>query len=282
MQIIHRLDKLRKARAGLGRGKLALVPTMGALHEGHLALVREAQARADHVVVSIFVNPSQFGANEDLDAYPRQLERDCALLEPLGVDIVWTPSAAEMYPVGYATNVAVSGVSEGLCDAVRPGHFDGVATVVCKLFNQVRPDLALFGEKDWQQLAVIRRMARDLDLEYPREISGSPTVREADNLALSSRNAYLSAEDRARAAILPAAMKKAIAEISGGKPVADALRRLNAALLSGGFASVDYAELRDAESFAVLTERPTDFARLLVAARIGNTRLIDNMEAWSG
>ena len=281
MQTIHTIEALRTARARL-RGRLALVPTMGALHEGHLTLVREAKARAQHVAVSIFVNPRQFGANEDLDAYPRQLERDCALLESLGVDIIWAPSAAQMYPPGYATNVAVSGVSEGLCGAVRPGHLDGVATVVCKLFNQVRPDLALFGEKDWQQLAVIRRMARDLDLEFPRDIDGSPTVREPDGLALSSRNAYLSPDDRVRAAILPAAMKKAIAEIAGGKPVADALNRLTAALLSGGFASVDYAELRDAESFAPLTERPTDFARLLVAARIGGTRLIDNMEAWSG
>ena len=282
MQIIHALADLRKARGLLSRGKLALVPTMGALHEGHLTLVREARTRAKHVAVSIFVNPRQFGANEDLAAYPRQLERDCALLEPLGVDLVWAPSAAEMYPPGYATNVAVAGVSERLCGDARPGHFDGVATVVCKLFNQVRPDLALFGEKDWQQLAVIRRMARDLDLTHPREISGSPTVREADGLALSSRNGYLNSDDRTRAAILPAAMKKAIAEIGAGKPVPEALNRLVAALLSGGFATVEYAELRDAESFAVLTERPTDFARLLVAARIGGTRLIDNMEAWSG
>jgi len=282
VQIIHRLAELRKARAAFSRGKLALVPTMGALHEGHLTLVREAKVRARHVVVSIFVNPRQFGANEDLGAYPRQLERDCALLEPLGVDIVWAPTASEMYPGGYATNVSVAGVSEGLCGAARPGHFDGVATVVCKLFNQVRPDIALFGEKDWQQLAVIRRMARDLDLTHPQEISGSPTVREADGLALSSRNAYLSAEDRARAAVLPAAMKKAVAEIGAGKPVPEALKRLVAALLSGGFSEVEYAELRDAESFELLTERPTDFARLLVAARIGGTRLIDNMEAWSG
>ena len=281
MQIVSQLQALRSARASLP-GKLALVPTMGALHEGHLALVREARIQAEHVAVSIFVNPRQFGASEDLNTYPRQLERDCALLEPLGVDLVWAPAAAEMYPPGYATTVAVSGISEGLCGAARPGHFDGVATVVCKLFNQVRPDLALFGEKDWQQLAVIRRMARDLNLAHPQEISGSPTVREADGLALSSRNAYLSSDDRIRAAILPAAMKKAIAEISGGKPVAEALKRLNAALLSGGFSSIDYAELRDAESLAVLTERPTDFARLLVAARIGGTRLIDNMEAWSG
>ena len=282
MQIIHALADLRKARGLLSRGKLALVPTMGALHEGHLTLVREAKARARHVAVSIFVNPRQFGANEDLDSYPRQLERDCQLLEQLGVDLVWAPSPAEMYPSGYATNVAVSGISEDLCGAARAGHFDVVATVVCKLFNQIRPDLALFGEKDWQQLAVIRRMARDLDLTHPREISGSPTVREADGLALSSRNAYLSSDDRTRAAVLPAAMKKAIAEIGAGKPVSEALNRLVAALLSGGFSAVDYAELRDAESFAVLTERPTDFARLLVAARIGGTRLVDNMEAWSG
>ena len=282
MLIINLLEELRKARSGLSLGKLALVPTMGALHEGHLTLVREAKARARHVVVSIFVNPRQFGANEDLAAYPRQLELDCAKLRPLGVDIVWAPLPEEMYPPGYATNVSVSGVSEGLCGAARPGHFDGVATVVCKLFNQVRPDIALFGEKDWQQLAVIRRMARDLDLAHPKVIDGSPTVREPDGLALSSRNAYLTADDRVRAAILPAAMKKAIAEISGGKPVDGALRRLTAALLAGGFESVDYAELRDAESFAVLSDRPTDFARLLVAARIGGTRLIDNMEAWSG
>ena len=277
MRIIHRLDELRKARAALGRGKLALVPTMGALHEGHLTLVREASQHAEHVAVSIFVNPRQFGANEDLAAYPRQLKRDCALLQPEGVELVWAPTPEQMYPRGYATNVSVSGVSEGLCGATRPGHFDGVATVVAKLFNQVEPDVALFGEKDWQQLAVIRRMARDLDLSRPAEIIGVPTVREPDGLALSSRNAYLSPEDRARAAVLPAAMKQAIAEIVTGKPVADALERLNAALLTGGFASVDYAELRDAKSFSVLSERPTAPARLLVAARIGGTRLIDNM-----
>ena len=278
MQIFSQLQALRSARASLP-GKLALVPTMGALHEGHLALVREARIQAAHVAVSIFVNPRQFGASEDLDTYPRQLERDCALLEPLGVDLVWAPSVAEMYPPDYATNVAVSGISEGLCGAARPGHFDGVATVVCKLFNQVQPDLALFGEKDWQQLLVIRRIAHDLDLVAPKAdaILGVPTVREADGLALSSRNAYLSAEERTRAAILPAAMKKAIAEIAAGKPVGEAITRLKAALLASGFASVDYAELRDASSFAELAEQPRRPARLLVAARIGGTRLIDNM-----
>ena len=277
VQTIHTLAALRKARAALAGGKLALVPTMGALHEGHLALVREARRRADHVAVSIFVNPRQFGAGEDLEAYPRQLESDCALLEGEGVEIVWAPPASEMYPPGYATNVAVSGVSEGLCGATRPGHFDGVATVVCKLFNQVEPEIALFGEKDWQQLAVIRRMARDLDLARPGDIVGVATVREADGLALSSRNAYLSPDDRARAAILPRAMRKAIAAIEADAPVPGALAHLAAALREAGFASVDYAELRDAESFAVLAERPRAPARLLVAARIGATRLIDNM-----
>ncbi|HUQ12915.1 MAG TPA: pantoate--beta-alanine ligase [Novosphingobium sp.] len=276
MQTIDSLERLRTARAGLG-GTLALVPTMGALHEGHLTLVREARKRADAVAVSIFVNPRQFGANEDLDAYPRRLARDAALLEAEGVDLVWAPTAAAMYPPGYATNVSVEGVSEGLCGAARPGHFDGVATVVCKLFNQVEADVALFGEKDWQQLAVIRRMARDLDLPRPREIVGVPTVREADGLALSSRNAYLSPDDRARAAALPAAMRETIAEIEGGAAVPEALAALTAELLSAGFASVDYAELRDAETLAALSARPSAPARLLVAARIGGTRLIDNM-----
>ncbi len=280
MQIIKQLDPLRICVADLReRGKLVLVPTMGALHEGHLTLVRAARRHADAVAVSIFVNPLQFGANEDLAAYPRQLARDCALLEGEGVDLVWAPDAATMYPAGFATSIAIAGVSEGLCGAARPGHFDGVATVVCKLFNQVQPDLALFGEKDWQQLLVIRRMAHDLDLVAPNAdaILGVPTVREADGLALSSRNAYLSAENRTRAALLPAAMKKAIAEITAGKPVSEALTRLKAVLLASGFESIDYAELRDATSFAELAEQPGKPARLLVAARIGGTRLIDNM-----
>lgn len=280
VQIVRQLDPLRNMTEALRRdGPLALVPTMGALHEGHLTLVREARARAAHVAVSIFVNPRQFGPKEDLAKYPRQLERDCQLLEAEGVSLVWAPEVDAMYPEHYATTVSVGGVSEGLCGAARPGHFDGVATVVCKLFNQVRPDLAFFGEKDWQQLAVIRRMAHDLDLLLPhaKAIHAVPTVREADGLALSSRNAYLSAEDRARAAALPAAMRKALSAIRAGSAVTDSLAALKDDLLQAGFASVDYAELRDALTLTPREQAEGPPARLLVAARIGGTRLIDNM-----
>ncbi|MET0180135.1 MAG: pantoate--beta-alanine ligase [Novosphingobium sp.] len=279
MQTINRLDELRKARSRLAGGKLALVPTMGALHQGHLTLVRAARQRADHVAVSIFVNPRQFGAGEDLDAYPRQLAADAALLEAEGVDLLWAPAPETMYPAGYATNVAVSGVSDGLCGAARPGHFDGVATVVCKLFHQVLPDIAVFGEKDWQQLAVIRRMARDLDLTRPGVdgIVAVPTAREADGLAMSSRNAYLTPQQRTQAAALPAAMRKALAEFERGKPISDVLGRLTAALLVSGFGAVDYAELRDAETLEPRAEIDGRPLRLLVAARLGGTRLIDNM-----
>lgn len=288
MQIVEQLDPLRNAvralrRAGDGGGPLALVPTMGALHEGHLRLVREGRKRAAHVAVSIFVNPRQFGPGEDLAAYPRQFERDCELLRGEGVSLVWAPTVEAMYPAGYATNISVSGVSEGLDGAARPGHFDGVATVVCKLFNQVRPDIALFGEKDWQQLAVIRRMARDLDLVRPHAdaIVGVPTVREADGLAMSSRNAYLSPEQRAQAAALPRAMRETIARIEAGEPVPPALAALEQALLTGGFASVDYAALHDAASLAPLSTLGEAPARLFVAARIGKARLIDNMAVGS-
>lgn len=267
------VDELRR-----GGAALALVPTMGALHDGHLTLMREAAKQADHVIVSIFVNPRQFGAGEDLDAYPRQLAEDSAKLEREGVALLWAPTVEAMYPASYATNITVSGVSAGLCGADRPGHFDGVATVVCKLFNQVRPDMAFFGEKDWQQLAVIRRMARDLDLLQPSVggIHSVPTMREADGLAMSSRNAYLSPAQRDAAATLPRAMKEAIARIRDGQETAPALTALADKLRGAGFAQVDYAEMRDADTLAPL-DADHGNARLFVAARIGGTRLIDNI-----
>ena len=281
MQTIDRLDMLRNSVAQLRTegATLALVPTMGALHEGHLTLVREARSQADHVVVSIFVNPAQFGPNEDLDAYPRQLAEDSAMLEAEGVAVLWAPPVSEVYPAGFVTNVSVGTVSEDFCGAARPGHFDGVATVVCKLFHQALPDMAFFGEKDFQQLAVIRAMARDLDLTQPHvsAIHGVPTVREPDGLAMSSRNRYLSPENRAAAAVLPQAMRQAIGAIEKGAEVTATLAALEAALLQAGFDSVDYAALADPVSLRRLDRLGDGAARLLVAARIGGTRLIDNM-----
>lgn len=277
MQIIREIDALRSAVATLrrGGGRIALVPTMGALHAGHIALVREARRHAAHVVASIFVNPRQFGANEDLASYPRREVEDAEMLRGEGCAMLWAPNAASMYPGGHATNVSVGGVSDQLDGAARPGHFDGVATVVVKLFNQVRPDLALFGEKDYQQLLVIRRLACDLDTDI--EIIGVPTRRDADGLALSSRNAYLSHDERVRARSLPRALVEACVAIQGGGIVADALANAVATLEAAGFDPIDYVELRDAETLATMArlDRP---ARLLAAARIGRTRLIDNLE----
>lgn len=280
MQTVNSIETLRLAVDDLRRsGPVALVPTMGALHDGHMALMAAAKAQAAHVVASIFVNPTQFGPNEDLDAYPRRLAADQARLEAAGVALLWAPDVATMYPPGFATSVAVSGVSSHFCGAARPGHFDGVATVVLKLFNQVRPDLALFGQKDWQQLAVIRRMTRDLNLTLPSvdNIIGVPTVREADGLAMSSRNAFLSPDQRQAAGVLNVAMRDAITEIAGGVAVTPALAALEARLLAAGFRSIDYANLADADTLEPLDCAPHRPARLLVAARIGTTRLIDNM-----
>lgn len=281
MQTVKSLSMLRNAIFGLQESgaTLGLVPTMGALHEGHLTLMRAAAAQCDHVIASIFVNPTQFGEGEDLDAYPRQLAADTAMLEGEGVSLLWAPTVDEMYPAGFASSISVSGVSANFCGADRPGHFDGVASVVCKLFNQVQPDRAFFGEKDWQQLAVIRTMARDLDLTQPHvgDIIGVPTVREEDGLAMSSRNRYLSPENRTNAAALPKAMKAAIAAIESGADVTTATATLEKALLTAGFSSVDYAALADAMSLQPLHTLGTTPARLLVAARIGGTRLIDNM-----
>jgi len=276
VQIIRDPDALSEALAALREGgkTIAFVPTMGALHAGHMALVAEARRRADHVVASIFVNPTQFGPNEDLAAYPRREAADAAMLEKEDTAILWAPDAATMYPDGLESTVHVSGLGDALDGAAHPGHFDGVATVVSRLFGQVRPDIALFGEKDYQQLAIIRQLVRDLGL--PIEIVGMPTQRDEDGLALSSRNAYLSEEERLAARILPRALGEAAQAIAGGAPVEEALERARARLAEAGFDPIDYVELRDAETLAPVEalDRP---ARLLAAARIGRTRLIDNL-----
>jgi pantoate--beta-alanine ligase len=276
VQTLRDLPALRAAILALRRdGKsVALVPTMGALHDGHMALVEEARRRAKHVVVSIFVNPKQFGPNEDLDAYPRREATDAHMLQEAGADILWAPTVDVMYPAGFSTNISLSGVTEGLDGAARPGHFDGVATVVTKLFNQVQPDVALFGEKDYQQLAVIRQMVIDLNL--PVEIVGLPTQRAEDGLALSSRNTYLTEEERKQALALPRALGEAKRQMEKGASVDSALAKAIAMLANHGFDPIDYVTLCDAATLEPMTvlDRP---ARLLGAAKMGGTRLIDNI-----
>jgi pantoate--beta-alanine ligase len=273
VQIVRNSEELARARRDLD-GTVALVPTMGALHAGHMALVAEARRRADQVVASIFVNPAQFGANEDFGRYPRREEQDARMLEDGGCDLLWAPSVHDIYPDGFATKISVGGVSERWEGEARPGHFDGVATVVAKLLLLVRPDVAVFGEKDFQQLAVIRRMATDLNLTA--EIVGVPTVREADGLALSSRNAYLLPEERKRAVGLTRGLQAARAAILGGTPVPEVLHDAHTSLRDAGFSPIDYFALVDAATLDPLNE-PKGVMRLIAAATINNTRLIDNL-----
>lgn len=254
---------------------IALVPTMGALHAGHMSLVAEARARADKIVMSIFVNPTQFAPTEDFSAYPRSLEADADKFASAGGDLVFAPGTDAMYPEGFATLLDPAGPAEaGLEDKFRPTHFAGVATIVAKLFNQCRPDIAVFGEKDYQQLKVIERMVRDLDFET--RIVAAPIVREADGLALSSRNVYLSAEERVRAPRLHAVLKRCAFDIDQRIAVETALETARASLAEVGFA-VDYVEARHAETLAAIESRAAGSIRLLAAARLGRTRLIDNV-----
>jgi pantoate--beta-alanine ligase len=273
VQTVRTSEELARARADL-TGSLALVPTMGALHAGHMALVAEAKDRFDRVAASIFVNPAQFGEGEDFGRYPRQEDADARMLFEAGCDLLWMPSVADIYPDGFSTKVTVAGISERWEGEARPGHFDGVATVVAKLLLSVRPNVALFGEKDFQQLAVIRRMVADLDI--PVEIVGVPTVREPDGLALSSRNAYLSPEERHQAVALPQALRAAREAILSGMSVGGALRDGKQALVNAGFLKIDYLALVDAATLEPL-EEPTGEMRLIAAATIGTTRLIDNL-----
>ena len=275
MQIIRRLEELGPALNVLRQnGRLALVPTMGALHAGHMALIAEARGLADGVAATIFVNPTQFGPGEDLDRYPRQEQDDAEMLEAASCDLLWLPEVEDIYPAGLATTVRVDGLSDRWEGEARPGHFDGVATVVATLLRTVGPDVALFGEKDFQQLAVIRRMAAELHLAS--EIVGVPTVRDADGLALSSRNAYLSPDERQRALALPNALASARRAIESGEPVSMALPAAKQSLVGAGFLKVDYFALVDAGSLEPL-ETARNPMRLIAAATIGRTRLIDNL-----
>ncbi len=258
-------------RQGLG---IAMVPTMGALHEGHLSLMREALSRADRCIVSIFVNPTQFAPTEDLDKYPRQLERDLERLAEVGVQLAFTPAPEEVYPKGFATKVVVGGPSAGLETDFRPHFFEGVATVVTKLFLQAAPDCAVFGEKDYQQLCVVRQLCRDLDI--PVEIVGAPTVRDAHGLAMSSRNAYLDETGLAVARQLNKVLRNASAAIAGGADPETETAKAREALLQAGFRSVDYVAAR--ESGTLAPWRAETEGRLLAAAWLGTTRLIDNVE----
>jgi pantoate--beta-alanine ligase len=275
--VARTVPALRRALAPFREAgeRIALVPTMGALHAGHLALVKEARRRARRVVVSIFVNPTQFAPNEDFGSYPRKFETDLAVLRAAKADLVWAPSAAVMYPDGFATRIEPAGAAKaGLEDKVRPHFFGGVATVVAKLFTQVAPDVALFGEKDYQQLRVVTQMAKDLDLAV--KVVGVPTVREKDGLALSSRNAYLSVGERRVAPTLYRVLNAVAKRIKQGEPIEIVLEEGQSEIARAGFA-VDYLEARHALTLAPVASRKDGPIRLLVAAKIGKTRLIDNL-----
>jgi pantoate--beta-alanine ligase len=276
-RVLRTVPSLRRAVEPFSAAgeRLALVPTMGALHAGHLALVREARRRARRVAVSIFVNPTQFAPHEDFSSYPRRIESDVRTLAEAKVDLVWAPSAEVMYPEGFATRIEPAGAAKaGLEDSFRPHFFGGVATVVAKLFLQVAPDFALFGEKDYQQLRVITQMAKDLDL--PLKIVGVPTVRETDGLALSSRNGYLSVAERSVAPTLYRVLQQSAARIKKGEPISAVLEAGRAEITRAGFA-LDYLEARHALTLAPVTSRKDGPVRLLVAAKLGTTRLIDNV-----
>ena len=274
MQTVRTSEELTRALAEMRGGTLALVPTMGALHAGHMALVVEAKKRADKVVATIFVNPTQFNDKDDLARYPRQEADDARKLADAGCDLIWMPAVDDIYPQEFSTTVHVAGVSERWEGEARPGHFDGVATVVAKLLLSVMPDMALFGEKDFQQLAVIRRMAADLNI--PVEIVGVPTVRDADGLALSSRNALLSADERQRAVALPTALKTAQEAIRDGSDIAGVLQEAKQSLVDAGFLRIDYVALVDAATLEPI-DAPQGEMRLIAAAVVGSTRLIDNL-----
>jgi len=278
LPIVRTVEALRASVAVWRQSgeRVALVPTMGFLHEGHLSLVRLGKIRADRVVASLFVNPTQFAPGEDFEAYPRNEARDAALLESAGCDTLYAPEVGEMYPAGFVTTITVSGVSEPMDGRARPTHFAGVATIVAKLLTQSLPDVAIFGEKDYQQLLVIKRMARDLDL--PVEILGGPIVREPDGLALSSRNIYLTGNERGVAPLLNESLRAAGEELRAGVAIGDVEARGLAVLSEAGFSPVDYFEVRDAETLARLGPGPVGGAgaRIFVAARLGKARLIDN------
>jgi pantoate--beta-alanine ligase len=277
MKIVRTVKALRK-ETGIWRRNgetVALVPTMGALHDGHLSLVKLAKRKADRVAVSIFVNPTQFAPTEDLARYPRDEAGDAAKLAATGADLIWAPDVTEMYPEGFSVSVKPGTAALPLEGTFRPHHFGGVCTVCCKLFNQVAPDVAIFGEKDFQQLSVLRQMVRDLDM--PLKLIGAPTKREKDGLALSSRNAYLTADERKVAPTLHAALTDLAAKIAAGKPIAAAIETAKTRVLQTGFARVDYITVADAATLAELPKRQDAPMRVLAAVWLGKTRLIDNV-----